>query len=317
MSTELTAAYAAVPEIAAAETRLTEAKRLVTEAPEAVAPEAAREAVIAEAVAAFVDSGTFPADVGRRAEEAFRDAEATGQEIVARKRAVTGAEWALYSALTDHAGAVLSHLAGRLADLLESAREAFAALGGVNSAEDAIAAGDEATSAWATLRTVVRDVGSVRDAQWTVLRGPRAPGGGVSDWAGRQWRRKGFGHVKSQHPDEMPDDVRSAAVDGSATLEYVRWLLDSGSAYVPLSLEELAADVADLTPVDVGPVTDLSPMELPPEKPRAGAVYPHSMAPHMDYATPRPPEPTPNATVNDVGVSGFSESPAQRRKYSY
>ncbi|MFF9647894.1 hypothetical protein [Streptomyces sp. NPDC014622] len=114
MSTELAAAYAAVPEIAAAETRLSEAKRLVAETPEAVAPEAARENVITEAVAAFVDSGAFPSDVGRRAVEAFRSAEATGQELVARKRAVTGAEWALYNALTDHSGAVLSHLAGRL-----------------------------------------------------------------------------------------------------------------------------------------------------------------------------------------------------------
>ncbi|GGN38156.1 hypothetical protein [Streptomyces fuscichromogenes] len=300
---ELTAARAAVPEIADAERRLQAAEKLLDGAPTTVEPHAARNAVLDEAADAFMADKPWPKDVGKRAAKAFEDAEATELEFLARKGAVTRAEWALYEALDAGTEDVLSALGARLSELLDEARSDFTALRGANSAEAAIEAGGDAVAAWSRLRGIVQSVGHVRASQWEVLRGPTAPGEGMrGDWHGRNWRLQGFGHVQRTHPDEVPDAVRAVMrdVSGRVDMGYVRWLVAQEDAYVPASVDALEGDIAVLTvPAGMEDWPDISPRELPTRPGRPGDVYAHSRAAHLDISQPAPPKPKPTAAHPD------------------
>lgn len=301
---ELTAARAAVPEIADAERRLRAAKALLDDAPATVEPHVARDAVLDEAASVFMADKPWPKDIPKRAAKAFEEAEAAGMEFMARKGAVTRAEWALYEALDAGTEDVLSALGARLSGLLDEARTAFTALRGANSAEAVLEAGGDAVEAWSQLKGIVRSVGHVRAGQWEAIRGPKTPGEGVGgDWEGRKWMRQGFGHVKSTHPDKVPDAVKPILrdVSGNVDLDYVRWLTTCDDAYVPASVEELEGDVALLTvPDGMSDWPDISPRVFPPLPPaEPAAVFSHSRTPHMDYSTPNPPSPKPTASVSD------------------
>ncbi|MGW1270725.1 hypothetical protein [Streptomyces sp. NPDC002491] len=303
---ELTAARAAVPEIEAAETRLQAAKELLSDVPHTEAPDAARARVLDEAASVFLTGAAWPKDVGKRAVKAYADADAVLMERQARQLVVRRAEHALYDAESDHTSDALTHLGKRLATLLSDARTALATVGSVSTAEAAIEAGAGVVEAWSRLRALVQDVSAVREAQWSLLRGPKMPGAPAGgDWRGREWRRAGFGHVRSLRPEEAPEDVRKVMCDvtGRLSLEYLRWLAGREDAYVPASEDEFAADVLSLTtPVVYGdddrPV-DMSPMVLPAREYRPSAVYEHSTPPQMDYAAPKSPAPMPNATPGD------------------
>ncbi|MFE9496313.1 hypothetical protein [Streptomyces collinus] len=298
---ELVAARASVPEIDAAEKMLDAAKALLAEASVDDSPDAAREAVIERAADAFLSGGAWPKDVGTKAVKAYADADAVLVERQARLRVVKRAEWALYEALDGHTDAALAYLGTRLAELLSDARTALEVVGSARSAEDAIDAGADAVAAWSRLRGIMRDVGQVREAQWSLLRGPRTPGApSGGDWTARQWMNQGYGHVRGQRPDEAPEAVREAIRARRVDLAYLRWLCARDDAYVPASEEQLTDDVTVLSvPDTIDTAADWSPTVLPPLKGRPSEVYPHSAAPQMDYSAPPSPAPTSNATPGD------------------
>ncbi|MGW5651984.1 hypothetical protein [Streptomyces humi] len=301
---ELTAARAAVPEIADAQRRLDAARKLLDGAPTSVAPDVARDTILSDAADAFMADKPWPRDIGKRVAKAVEEAEAASVEFLARKGVVTRAEWALYEALEAATEDVLTSLGARLAELLDEARSAFTALRGANSAEAAIEAGGDVVAAWTRLRGIVQSVGHVRAAQWEALRGPRVPGQAVGgEVLGNRERRQGFGHVKSTHPNKVPADVRAALLDmsGNVTLDYVRWLAACDDAYVPTSIDELEGDVAVLTTPDgMSDWEDISPRVLPPlDNARPSDVFAHSRAPHIDLSQPAPAKPAPTAVVRD------------------
>ncbi|MFE2883171.1 hypothetical protein [Streptomyces sp. NPDC059272] len=301
---ELEAARSTVPDIVDAQRRLDAAKALLDDLPRTDSPEQAREAVLSEAAGAFMADKPWPKDIGKRVAKAVEEAEAADVEFLARKGAVTRAEWALYEALYASTEDVLTSLGVRLAELLDEARSAFTVLRGVNSAEAAIGAGDDAVAAWTRLRGIVQSVGDVRGAQWEALKSPKAPGEAArGDWDGRKWLRQGFGHVKGTHPDNAPDDVKPALrdVSGHVDVAYVRWLAAQEDAYVPTSIDELEGDVAVLTvPDGMSDWSDISPRVYPPSpSPKPAGVFPHSTTPHLDYSQPKPPASKPTAMPGD------------------
>jgi hypothetical protein len=304
---ELDAARSSVPEIDAAERRLTAAKELLADVRYTGNPEQARDAVLDEAAAAFVAGGTWPTDLATRASRAYDAEEVASLERQGRQRAVTRAEWNLYEAVSDHSSAALEFLGARLADVLSDAQSAFQALGGANSAEDAISAGPDAVAAWTRLRTLTRNLEQVRQAQWSILRGPRVPGGSAGDADSRVhvWKRQGHGHVRGLNPSDAPAFVREAIRTDQVSLQFLHWTASQEGAYVPRSDEELEADIATSKPdAFEGEVRDVTPVELPARQAsRPADVYGHSRAPHLDASQPAPAKPVPNATVADPASS--------------
>ncbi|MFF4931002.1 hypothetical protein ACFY2H_19160 [Streptomyces griseofuscus] len=299
---ELTAARAAVPQIAAAEKLLQGAKELLTEATVDESPEAAREAVIERAADAFLAGGTWPKQVGQDAAKAYADADVALIERQARQRVVTRAEWALHDALSDHSSAALEHLGKRLEEVLSAARSAFEAIGGARTAEDVIEAGGDAVAAWTRLRELTVDLENIRRAQWVLLAAPRIPGGSASDADTRVhvWRHAAAGHVRGLSRSTAPAFVRDAITTGRVTLEFLRWTASQEGAHVPTSDEDVEADIAMSKPDAAGgEVKDITPAELPAREYRPSKTYSHSTAPHLDASQPMPAKPTPNAHVSD------------------
>ncbi|WP_217164254.1 hypothetical protein [Streptomyces sp. AC512_CC834] len=289
-----------MPDVAKAQERHEAAVRLRREFRPGKSPADAVAGVQRDAQAEFLESGKWPADFTRRVGKAHTEAVAWEAEALAL-RGLEDSTKATAEHLRESLSAdVLEHLDGRLTEILDTAKSAGDALGGVTSAEQAIEAGADALDAWRSLTSLVSDYSNVRAAQWDVLRAVT-----LSDEQSRMrtWRAQGHGEIKGVRVDAIPafvvDGIRSGAYD----VEFLVWVAQSDAGYVPTSYDDLEAEVAASTdPVsydDHGPLIDLSPRVMPERQPRPAQVYTHSSTPHLDASQPAPAKPKANASAPD------------------
>ncbi|MFF5760757.1 hypothetical protein ACFY7A_35630 [Streptomyces longwoodensis] len=300
---ELAAAWATVPDVAEAQKRHEAAVRLRRDFPPGVTPVEALAGVQGAAAATFMSTGEWPADFAKQAAKAHADAVVWEAEVVALRQLETSTK-ADAEFLRDVLSAdVLEHLAGRLGEILDAAKDAGEALGSVTTPEQAIEAGGEVLDAWRRLTGLLSDFRNVRAAQWDVL---RSVTGDDERARIRTWNAEGHGEIKGVPMADVPSHIVDVMRSGAYTIEYLVWLAQSGAAYVPTSYEDLATTVEATTePVvyddhgPVRPVRDISPTVTPIRQPRPAEVYAHSTAPLIDKSKQRGPKPTPNASHPD------------------
>lgn len=297
---ELTAAWATVPDVAKLQERHAEAVRLRRAFPSGLTPEAALAAVQDRAIATLTDTGKWPATFARDAAKAHAEAVVWQAEAVALRRAEDGLKFAAEDIRDVMSPNVLTHLDGRLSEILAAARDASAALGDITTPEQAIDAGGDALDAWRRLTGLVADLRNVRAAQWDVLRSVSLG----DDLARlRRWADEGHGEVRGVLLGDVPAHVRSAVRNQSYGIAQLVWLAHSGAGYVPTSFEDLEAHVTAATePIshnDSGPLYDHSPRVVPLPAPTPAKVYAHSSTPHLDASQPTPAPPKPNAVFGD------------------
>ncbi|MGZ3097911.1 hypothetical protein [Streptomyces sp. H72] len=295
---ELVAAWATVPDVAEAQERHEAARKLRREFPRGLTPADALADVQAQAVATFSDTGRWPSTFAKDAAKAHAEALAWEAEFVALRGLEESTKAAAEHLRDSLSVDVLEHLDGRLTEILDAAKSAGGALDGVTTAEQAIEAGADALDAWRRLTSLVSDYRNVRAAQWDVLRAVT-----LSDEQSRMrvWRSQGHGEIKGVRLTDVPSHIIDVMASGAYNVESLVWIAQSGAGYVPTSYGDLEAEVmASTEPIaydDHGPVRDLSPIELPPLKPRPAQTYAHSSTPHLDASQPTPARPKANATV--------------------
>lgn len=223
-----------------------------------------------------------------RATEAHQSAVERQSEGLALWEASRSVREALKRSKEDNADDALSFLGNRLRDLMAEVKPLAADLGGVVSADGAIAKGGKALDAWRSLTDLLGVLRDIRDAQWRILHPLSITEGGSTE-DGPRWRRlkeSGHGEVLGLKPDDVPDWILEAMRTGSYSVPYLAWLANIGTAYVPLSLDEVEGEavVAEEVGIADGPVKDFSPIVTPIPTPTPAAVYPHSRAAHVDYA---------------------------------
>ncbi|MEU9775401.1 hypothetical protein [Streptomyces sp. NPDC047968] len=304
---ELAAALAAVPDIQRTADVHEEAVRRLARHPAGEDPGTARQAAIDEAAHSFATTGTWPDDVGAKIADAYTSALVWESERLALRQAVE-----VTRERAAETREVLSHdalavLGRRLDDVLSVARSSAETLGEVTSAEDAIRAGGRVVRAWSILQAAASDVANIRAAQWAIFLPQLRRHERVGDNADRHklmaWKRDGHGEVKGPRSD-VPSFALDAMRAHSYTAAYVRWLANSGMAYVPTSFEELAEAVEAATPApaiydDAGPVHHLRVTETAIPTPPEPKTFAHSRAAHLDYSAPTPDAPAANATPGD------------------
>lgn len=268
---ELTAAWAAVPEMAAVEAALASVRALITDATPAGDPEGARQAVIANAVAALCDGEALPKDLGKKAAEAFNVALAAQAEWLA----LTSAERALKDRLDTERSAyqddALAVLGERLADILTEVRTIVARSGRIVDGDAAIAAGKTGVDDYGKLRALLARLEDTRAAQRSVLK-PLFGDDGNGSIRSEAYAR-GHDEVTGLSSDPAPADIvpmltRKAPRD----LRYLIWLAECGRAWVPTSEVDLFAErmAPDVGEPD-GPVRNYNPRVTPittPTQPR-------------------------------------------------
>lgn len=288
-------AWASVPDVV----RLEKVKADVDAKKEAFGaydlPERARDQSIDDAVRAAIESGKWPADAGRKAAKAYREAVERQSAGLALWEAARRLDEAVRCARVDNAEDALAFLGERLRDFMEEAQAAAADLGGVISADGAIAKGGKALDAWRTLTALLGVLRDIRAAQRSVL----VPTGDAGRYGALQ--RAGHNEVKGMDANNIPDWAADAMRAQEFTVPYLVWLANSGAAWVPTSFSDLEAEAAVAADVGIsdGPVTDLSPMVVPVPDAPAAKAFPHSKGLHLDHSQPPGPKPTPNATVPD------------------
>ncbi|MEV7378341.1 hypothetical protein [Streptomyces lydicus] len=295
---ELVAAWATVPEVAETEKRYNEVVQRLRQFRAGQDPEAARHAVIDDAVLTFATSGEWSDDVGKRAAKAYVDALSWESEMIAIRKAESQLKFAKEDTRDTCAEQALAFLSTRLDGVLSDAKRASVALNGVMSADAAIQAGGEALEAWRTLTALLPVVKNIREAQWSIY---RAVADSTTVARLGQWQRAGHGNVMGFNPDDVPAGALTAMRTGTYDVPALVWLANIGTAYVPGSVADLEADVNTVTePVsydDSGrPSRDISPTVTPIPKPRDPATYPHSRAPHLDYSQSTPAPVKPNSS---------------------
>ncbi|MEU9704272.1 hypothetical protein [Streptomyces sp. NPDC047981] len=305
---ELTAALAEVPEIKRTEDAHEAATKLLARHPAGEEPDRARARVVDEVVHGFAATGKWPADVGTRVASAYTEALAWEAERLALKAAVDYTRELAADTREALAGDALAHLGRRLSDVLSDARSAAESLVGVATAEEAIRAGGDALSAWSRLQSLTVDVANIREAQWAVhlppLRRHQRAGDDPRRAKLQSWKRAGHGETRGYRPDDVPEFALQAMRHQRYTVNYVVWLAQLGTAYVPEGYDDLADEVEASTPApvmfnDAGPVRDMSPIETRIPEAKRSDVYPHSRVAHVDFSAPIPDAPEPNATPGD------------------
>ncbi|MER7575283.1 hypothetical protein [Streptomyces sp. NPDC126514] len=250
--------------MAKAQERHEEAVKLRREFPRGKPPAEALAGVQDDAIATFTATGKWPADYAKRAAKAHADALVWESAALALRRLEDATKAAAEDLRDSLSPDVLTHLDGRLTEILDAARDAGETLGDVTTAEQAIEAGGDVLDAWRRLTSLLKDYRNVRDAQWDVLRA-------VSGMDERSrvvlWRDAGHGEVKDVRVEDIPPHIRSVMQSRAYTIEYLVWVARSGSAFVPASFDDLEFSVTAATEPtaydDHGPIRDMSPVVLP------------------------------------------------------
>ncbi|MEU2492602.1 hypothetical protein [Streptomyces sp. NPDC007883] len=264
-NTEEKKAWAAVPAVAHIEAQLATLQARMRALGDVLSPDMARRKVYDEAARATVEGGEFPADIGKRAAKAYRDALEAESEALGLRAGVDSLKANLeYLKTTDGAELALIELGKSLAAFLAEVREHIPALEGARSADEAIQVGNGAPDAWKWLTAAVGRLKVIREAQWNILR-PLGDGQRL-----RELREKGHLEVAGLNPDDVPSDVLHSMTTGLYDANFVVYLANIGTAWVPTSFDEVEAEAEDV--VDIGvpddSITYLSVRETPiPEAP--------------------------------------------------
>lgn len=297
---ELTAAWATVPDVAKAQERHEAAVKLRRDFPHGKTPAEALAAVQSDAIATFTSTGKWPSTFAKDAAKAHADAlvwESEAAALYELERATKANAEDLRDSLSVD---VLEHLGSRLTEILDAAKDAGETLGDVTTAEQAIEAGGDVLDAWRRLASLLKDYRNVRDASWDVL---RAVSGMDERSSMQRWRNEGHGEIKDVRMDDVPSHIRDVMRSRAYTVEYLVWVAQSGSAFVPTSYDDLEFSVtASTEPLaydDFGPIVDLSPRVTPARESRPAQTYTHSRTPHLDASQPTPVNPKPNAVHSD------------------
>ncbi|MFG3480073.1 hypothetical protein ACGF3K_33320 [Streptomyces sp. NPDC047980] len=267
-NTEEKRAWAAVPAVAHIEAQLATLEARRRALGDVLSPDMARRKVYDDAARATVEGAQFPADIGKRAAKAYRDALEAESEALGLRAGIDSLKAHLaYLKTTDGAELALTELGKSLAAFLAEVREHIPALGGANSAEEAIHVGNDATEAWKWLTAAVGRLKVLRQAQWNILR-PLGDGQRL-----QSLKERGHLEVAGLKPDDVPSDVLRSMTMGLYDVSYLVYLANSGTAWVPTSFDEVEAEAEDV--VDIG-VPDDSVIDYSPRVSR----------------TPEPPAPT-------------------------
>ncbi|MFF8898105.1 hypothetical protein ACF082_11560 [Streptomyces lydicus] len=269
-------AWASVPDVV----RLEKLKADVDKRREAFGtyeePDRARAAAIDEVIRDAMASGEWPDDAGEKAAEAHQGAVERQSEGLALYEASRSVREALKRSKEDNADDALTFLGDRLRDLMTEVKPLAANLGGVVSADGAIAKGGKALDAWKSLTDLLGVYRDIRAAQWEILKPPHANESGDLDAGPRFGRakRSGRAEVAGFAPDNAPDWVVDALSTHSYSVPFLAWLAQMGTAFVPASRDELDAEMVVLEAGEVipdGPLYDMSPMVtpiVPPAQPK-------------------------------------------------
>ncbi|WP_329159087.1 hypothetical protein OHB49_08150 [Streptomyces sp. NBC_01717] len=277
MNAQLEAAHAAVPAIADYHRRKARVDELLRSLPAVETPEAEAARVADEVAEEYLTSGTWPADVEQRAQEAYTravGAHAVRSRFLALHRDYTGAA-TLVSLRQAYRAEILEALGVQLADLLQEAKQHVPALGSVRDADAALAAGGAAAEAYTKLKPLVSVLSGIREAQWSALSQGELTGPGSL-----YSRAKASGHgdvqgVNDETPARQVDVMRARAYD----LDHLVFLVQIGTAYIPESVDEVIAaqdafETRHSVPDDLPRVVDISPTVTPnraPSPPNRGA----------------------------------------------
>ncbi|MFJ6466843.1 hypothetical protein ACIQM0_38550 [Streptomyces sp. NPDC091387] len=273
----LEAAYLSVPEIADHHARRKRVADLLSSLPIVEAPELAAQRVADDAVDAYLASGKFDETTNERAHAAYTAA--VGAHAVRVRLSALHRDFlsgstlkGLYEANRDE---ILANLGAQLTDLLTEAKKHLADLGTARTADEAITAGAEASSAYATLRPLVATLTELRAAQWSAISQGELTGPG-SLYA--RAKNSGHGDVQGVN-DDTPAAQFEAMKSQRYTLDHLVWLVQIGTAYIPESVEDVitAQDAFDgrHAVTDGRPMTDISPMVVP-IRPTPQPTNPHT-----------------------------------------
>ncbi|MEW2257248.1 hypothetical protein [Streptomyces sp. NPDC047869] len=281
---ELMKAWATVPDVAKAQERHEAAVKLRRDFPRRNTPVEALAAVRDAAIARFNDTGKWPTDFAKDAAKAHADALVYEAEALALRLLEDQTKNVAENLRDVLSVDVLTHLDGRLKEILDAAKSAGATLGDVTTAEQAIEAGGDVLDAWRRLTALLKDFGNVRDAQWSVL---RAVAGEDERARIRQWTAAGHGEVQGLRMDDIPAHIAGVMRSHAYSIEYLVWLARSGAGYVPTSVDALADNVtASTEPLsydDHGPLRDFSPRVTPIPVPPAPVPTGAERTPELSY----------------------------------
>ncbi|WP_282793525.1 hypothetical protein [Streptomyces sp. CC224B] len=293
-------AWATVPEVAKAQERYEAAVKLRRGFAPGKTPAEALTAVRDAAIATFQETGKWSSTFARDAAKAHAEALVWEAESIALWRLEESTKMTAEFLRNSLSADALEHLGGRLEEILDTAKAAGEALGGVTTAEQAIEAGADALDAWRRLTSLLKDYRNVRAAQWDVL---RAVTGEDERARMRMWRAQGHGEIKGVRVDDIPAHIVDGMRSGTYDAEFLVWVAQSGTGYVPTSYDDLEAEVMAATePVaydDHGPLIDISPRVVPIREPRPAQTYAHSRTPHLDASQPTPAKTKANAAYPD------------------
>ncbi|MFJ9110480.1 hypothetical protein [Streptomyces sp. NPDC102283] len=261
----LEAAYAAIPELVEHHERKKRIGELHRTVPTADAPEIAAQKIVNEALEEYLRIGVMPADVEKRATEAY-----TASVGAHALRSAVGSLYAgsihtqtLEGLREANAPEILAALGTQLAALLKEAGKHTEALGSVRTADEALTAGGKTAEAYTALRALLPTLRDIRSGQWDTLRlgqltGPNSPY--------QRAKESGFGDVQGVN-DDTPRGQFTAMQNQRYTLDHLVWLAQIGTAYVPESVEDILAAQdayeARHSVADAPPVIDLSPKVVP------------------------------------------------------
>ncbi|MFD7461330.1 MULTISPECIES: hypothetical protein [unclassified Streptomyces] len=232
------AAWATVPAVAHCERQLRTLEARKSALFDVPGPDAARRAVIAEAVKATREGAAFPDDIGARAATAYRDALEVESERIALHEAVTSLRHHLDYLRETEAETALEALGDRLGEFLAEVRKVVPDLKGALSAEEAIEKGGKAPDAWKRLTAMLGRLRSIRDAQYRTLR-PLGDGQRL-----QQLRTAGHFEVAGLQPGDVPADILRAMTSGHYDVPYLVYLANHSDAWVPSSFDALEAEDA-------------------------------------------------------------------------